>query len=225
MKQILTLELVEIALKNFAGQPIDDNLIPKIKEELDRLRTREDFVPPVEGGTVADICGEAEKEAAAEEGPADEQLEGDDKPAAPDAADPEPAPEPAEAPQGEPEDTGAVRKPRQKMQKIIVAYDPDHKVPTGTEILGYPIEIPADDPPDGRTFDRRVADAVEYHNGTKRGRKHPVENLRQALETIYDDIRSFGVRPMTETGVMILFRGAELPQPAVPAANPAQPPA
>lgn len=207
----ITLELLQTALHNFEGRPITADLILEVAAEVDRLRTREDHAPAAPDGPASaqEVGAEAEAEAAAEAGPADETLDGE-PPEVIDAAAPD-----------NPVAT-KVSKPREKMQKIVVLYDPENRIDRKLEFLAYVVEIPEDEPPDGRTFKTRLQDAVNAHNESKRGSKHPAETFRDAIEKIpYDWMRYYKVRVLTETAVYVLLQGAELP--AAPA--PVQPPA
>lgn len=205
-KLTITIETLQNALKNYSGKVIDDGTISAICTEVDRLRSvgTDEPLPVLDSSTVAGVCGEAEKEAEGEE-PADEVTE---LGTTPEAGDESPVDDTDPVQEAEIK----VSKPRQKMQKIVVLHDPEGKLVGMGDFMAWPIEIPADDPPDGSTFNRRLLDAVNEHNESQRGRKHPATSLRESIESIpYEYLRPKGIKTITETSVFVLVRGSELP--------------
>lgn len=192
--RVITLELVATALENFKGKPIDLTVIAAIVADVDRLRKVETFVPTPEATSVAGVFAGAEGEAAAETGPADEKLAGDQDAPAPET------------------DAGNARPPKPKLQTFLAVLDPEGKL-KGIELMGWALQTPISDPADGTGVIARVMRAVNSHNDSKRGRKDPVSTIPEAFERMPNKFwRMASSKRVNETRVILVGLPAELPK-------------
>ena len=100
--------------------------------------------------------------------------------------------------------------PAQKKQFVILVSDPDGVVPE-KELAGWVLQIPEEASP--LSIQERINKAAADFNATRLGRKIPVENVGEALESVpAKNFKEVEVTVKTKQPVLVLNTDNKLPK-------------